>query len=228
MYELNEHINVSTSSSSDYCTSADMSYVPSTNVSEEDRLEREKLTPTSQKWFIERGSPRNEIGLGYDNLDMLCVMKEDDRFASGMWNSPVSQLAGFEWKGGATGLVDNMKRFIDPYRYFQIFWTHDILVRLCKYTNIYASKCLVIRKWTPICVDEMRVFLGVCIMMGLKKLSSYRLHWSTKLLWRTPEITRAMTRKRYEAIVRCLHLVDNDEVVTDKTQPGYSPIAKIE
>jgi hypothetical protein len=84
MYELNEHINVSTSSSSDYCTSVDISYVPSTNVSEEDRLEREKLTPTSRKWFIERGSPRNEIGLGYDNLDMLCAMKEDDRFGSGM------------------------------------------------------------------------------------------------------------------------------------------------
>jgi hypothetical protein len=116
------------------------------------------------------------------NLDMLCGMKEDDRFASGTWNSHVSQLPGFEWKGSATCLVDNIKRFIDPYRYLQNFWTHDILVRLCKYTNIYASKCPVIRKWTPICVDEMRVFLRVCIMMGLKKLSSYRLHWSKKLL----------------------------------------------
>ena len=65
-------------------------------------------------------------------------------------------------------------------------------------------------------------------MMVLKKLSSYRLHWSKKILWRTHEITRAMTRKQYEAIVRCLHLVDNDEVVIDKTQLGYSPIAKIE
>ena len=46
-YELNEHINVSTSSSSDYCNLADMSYVPSTNGFEEERLEREKLTPTS-------------------------------------------------------------------------------------------------------------------------------------------------------------------------------------
>jgi hypothetical protein len=71
-------------------------------------------------------------------------------------------------------------------------------------------------------------FWGVCILMGLKKLSSYRLHWSKKLLWRTPEIARALTRKRFEAIVRCLHLVDNDEVVTDKTQPDYSLIAKIE
>ena len=65
-------------------------------------------------------------------------------------------------------------------------------------------------------------FLGGCIMMRLKKLSSYRLHWSKKLLWRTPEITRAMTSKW------CLHLVDNDLVVTDKTQPGYSPISKVE
>ena len=43
---------------------------------------------------------------------MLCAMKEDDRIAGGMWNSPLSQLAGFEWKGGATCLVDNMTRFI--------------------------------------------------------------------------------------------------------------------
>ena len=44
MYELNEHIKVSTSSSSNYCSSTDMSYVPSTIVSAEDRLEREKHT----------------------------------------------------------------------------------------------------------------------------------------------------------------------------------------
>ena len=64
--------------------------MPSPNVFEEDHLEREKLTPTSWKWSIKKGSPRNENGLGYDNLDMLCAMKEDDRFAGGMWNSPLS------------------------------------------------------------------------------------------------------------------------------------------
>jgi hypothetical protein len=109
---------------------------------------------------------------GYDNLDMLCAMKEDDMFADGMSNSPLSQLAGFEWEMGATSLVDNMKRVIQQYRYFQIFWTHDILIRLCKYTSIYAPTCPLIRRWTPICVDE--------IMTGLKKLSSYHLHWSKK------------------------------------------------
>ena len=87
---------------------------------------------------------------------------------------------------GAIGLVDNMKRSIHPYCHFQNFGSHDILVRLCKYTNIYASTCPVITVWTLICVDEMKVFMGVCIMMGLKKLSSYCLHWSRKLLWRTP------------------------------------------
>ena len=139
------------------------------------------------------------------NLDMLCNMKEDDIFAGGMWNFPLSQPVGFEWKGGAIGLVDNMKRFIQPYYYFQNYWSHEILVRLCKYTNIYASTFPEIRKWTPLCVDKMRLFLRICIMIGLKKISSYRLHWSKNYYERTPEITRAMTRKQYEAIVRCLH-----------------------
>ena len=70
--------------------------MPSINVPEEDCLEREKVIPKSRKWFIKKRSPRNEIGLGYDNLDMLCAMKEDDRFAGGMWTCPLSQLAGFE------------------------------------------------------------------------------------------------------------------------------------
>ena len=37
-----------------------------------------------------------------------------------------------------------------------------------------------------------------------------------------------MIRQQYEAIVRCLHSVDNDLVVIHKTQHGYSPIDKIE
>ena len=106
------------------------------------------------------------------------------------------------------------------FHYFEIFWSHDIFVWLCKYTNIYAFTCPVIRIWKPICMDEMRVFLGVCIMMGLKKLSSYCLHWSKRYVWRTLEITREMNKKRYEAIIKCLHLVDNDLVVIDITHLG--------
>jgi hypothetical protein len=37
-----------------------------------------------------------------------------------------------------------------------------------------------------------------------------------------------MNRKLYKAIVQCLHLVDTDVVVLDKTQPGYYLIANIE
>lgn len=72
-----------------------MSYVPNTIVFEEDHLERDKLTPVSRKWFAEKGSPRNEIGQGYDNLDKLCAVKGDDKFAASMWISPSSHLVDF-------------------------------------------------------------------------------------------------------------------------------------
>ena len=71
-----------------------------------------------------------------------------------------------------------------------VFMNTMLWARLCKYTNIYASKYQVIGKWANVCVDEMRVFLSVCVMMELKKLSSYSLHWSKKMLWETPKPLR--------------------------------------
>jgi hypothetical protein len=40
-------------------------------------------------------------------------------------------------------------------------------------------------------------------------------------------ISQVMTQKRFEAIVRCFHLVDNTTVVTNRNDPGYDKIAKV-
>ena len=61
-----------------------MSYVPSTIMFEDDHSKSKKFIPMSRKWFIEKGSPRNEIGLGYDNPNKSYAMKDDDMFEVGM------------------------------------------------------------------------------------------------------------------------------------------------
>jgi hypothetical protein len=60
-------------------------------------------------------------------------------------------------------------------------------------------------------------FFGVLMLMALKKVPFVRLHWSRKYsdLFRTPVICNAMSRNRFEDILKCIHLVDNKEVCTD-------------
>jgi hypothetical protein len=36
-----------------------------------------------------------------------------------------------------------------------------------------------------------------------------------------------MTRQRFEAIVRCIHLVDNDSLPKDSTDPNFDKIGKV-
>jgi hypothetical protein len=36
-----------------------------------------------------------------------------------------------------------------------------------------------------------------------------------------------MQRSRFEAILRCVHLVNNEELVTDQGAPGYDKLAKV-
>lgn len=65
------------------------------------------------------------------------------------------------------------------------------------------------------------------MLMGLKEFPHIRCYWDRQPFYNCPLISKTMTRKRFEAITRCLHLVNNEEVVTDHSDPAYDKIAKV-
>ena len=54
------------------------------------------------------------------------------------------------------------------------------------------------------------------------------LHWSSIDMFHSREISSIMCRRGFEDILRCIHLVDNDHITTNKDEPSYSKIAKCE
>jgi hypothetical protein len=82
--------------------------------------------------------------------------------------------------------------------------------------------------WYRLTILELLSFFGVLMLMALKKVPSIHLHWSRKYsdFFHTLVIRNAMSRNRFEDILRCIHLVDNKEVCTDKSNPRYNKIAK--
>jgi hypothetical protein len=63
--------------------------------------------------------------------------------------------------------------------------------------------------WMPIDKQELLCWFGVLVLMGLKDLPNIRLYWSESDFYGCPLIKSCISRQRFEAITRCIHLVDN-------------------
>ena len=82
------------------------------------------------------------------------------------------------------------------------------------------------KRWTPLTLSEFRIFHGIVIFMGVKRLPAMRDYWRRTAL-HCKIVAKAMARDRFEAIMRCLHLVNRDEVITDRQHPCFDPLAKV-
>jgi hypothetical protein len=82
-------------------------------------------------------------------------------------------------------------------------------------------------EWEPVGEEDIRCWLGIVILMGLKVEPHRRLYWSLDHFYGYETIQACMTRQRFEAITRCIHLVDNDSLMQDRNHPGYDRIGKV-
>ena len=63
-----------------------------------------------------------------------------------------------------------------PYRLFMLFWAPNIHERICNETNRYSKTKLPDGKtkgghnWTKLTVTDLKAWLGILILMGIKRL----------------------------------------------------------
>lgn len=81
--------------------------------------------------------------------------------------------------------------------------------------------------WEPLVDKELVCWLGIVILMGLKPLPNRRLYWDSLGFFGCELIQSCMSRNRFEAIGRCIHLVDNRGLPTDASHPEYDKIGKV-
>lgn len=85
-------------------------------------------------------------------------------------------------------------------------------------TNSYANKVKILKvvtrnmrlaKWVDCNDEEMLKFLGLLIYMGLKKLPKMSDYWSNNILYKNKVVSQAMSRNRFELLLRCWHFEDS-------------------
>ena len=159
------------------------------------------------------------------------------RFGPATWSKDTHAYVNppLEFTGPKPGCTHPYGRLPSLVGLFDKFWSQKLDRRVVRETNRYASEILDEKgktrggwEWTPLGLQEFRAYISICLFMGLKKLPSHRLYWSKdEPLFHCLVISQMMTRDRYEAISRCLHVANAPTSVTDRDSPTYDKLHKI-
>ena len=121
----------------------------------------------------------------------------------------------------------------DPTEMFLAFFTPELIDYIVAETNRYASHCISsthtgdgpVRQWETDS-NEMKAYLGFCILMGMNKLPDLYDYWSTDEALHYFPVASRISRKRFLEIQRYLHFANNDNIV-NRGEPGYDRLAKV-
>lgn len=100
-----------------------------------------------------------------------------------------------------------------PLNAYQLFVSDEMLDIIVKETNRYAKHCLQNYKtpksrlnlWTNTDRNEIKRFFSIVLVMGLNHLPAIMCYWSKDIIYRNDFIANAMTRDRFQLLLRYLH-----------------------
>ena len=121
-----------------------------------------------------------------------------------------------------TGPVTDATGF-SAFDFFKLLFREENFDRIAEETNHYARQLNATTEdpnWCETNAIEIRAFLGVNILFGIKQLPEIHLYWSKNLLLGVPEIQKIFSRNRFTKISQYLHL--NDKSGELPTMTNYS------
>lgn len=124
---------------------------------------------------------------------------------------------------GPTEEITSMET-ITPLNVFLSIFTVDFMEKIAFVTNLYATQQG--KKFSPIDVNDIIVFLGINLLMGIKKLPSVRDFWSSNELLNDSFISKQMPVKRFTWILGNLHLNDNS-IMPNRGDPNFDKLYKV-
>ncbi|XP_025205105.1 piggyBac transposable element-derived protein 4-like [Melanaphis sacchari] len=107
----------------------------------------------------------------------------------------------------------------EPYDYFKLFLTDDILNCMVLETNrnaeqylksIRLSRSSRFHSWEPITLEDMTKFIGLLLWMGVVKYPTISDYWSKAERYENNVASKIMSRNKFELILRFWHFADNE------------------
>ena len=111
---------------------------------------------------------------------------------------------------------------------FLSIFGEDTFQLLADQTNLYAKQSPpgASYKWYDTNADEMELFIGMILAMGVHQLPQLEDYWSSHPLLGAKGIVAGMSYQRFRVLLSCLHLVDNSTAVR-RGDAGFVKLHKI-
>ena len=116
-----------------------------------------------------------------------------------------------------------------PLGIFQLFFTEELLEEIVSQSNRYAKQVLeeeAYSQWDAITVEELKAFIGFCLLMGVKRLPAIYDYWKRDPFYRYSPIADRISRKRFRDLFRFLHFADNETLVP-RGVDGHDRLGKV-
>ncbi|KAL8576606.1 hypothetical protein ACOMHN_025081 [Nucella lapillus] len=147
------------------------------------------------------------------------------------WRSAQAPVAVTEF-ALPTGAVHTLPPDAKPLDYFFLFMPEHFFQTAATETNNYAQQKIADKGlatdplWTDTTPDEIRAYLAILIMMGIKRLPRIHLYWSTDRRFSDSWISGTMPKTRFLKLNQYFHLRDTINT-PGRDSPQYDPLFKI-
>lgn len=130
-----------------------------------------------------------------------------------------------------TGPNHNLPECAKPLEYFYLFLPQSFYDTLAEETNRYARQKIEAKGtpdplWYPTTPAEMRGYMSILIMMGIKRQPRFWCYWSTDPRFVDPWISSVMPKTRFLKLNQYVHLRDTSNT-PGRDSPQYDPLYKV-
>ena len=160
---------------------------------------------------------------------------EDDNSSETEWTKEVSDFPSSPLTAPFTGVSGGPAHDAPVLDFLALYLDDGFFYVLASQTNLYAEQCRSAAqqagkphqtKWNPTSSLEMRAFVSINIAMGFKVQLQLYDYWSTDPLCNDPWISETMSRNRFIALNRYLHLSDSTQA-PGRDMENYDPLYKV-
>ena len=114
--------------------------------------------------------------------------------------------------------------------YLNLFLPETFYETLALETNRYAEQIQLARsndqRWRPTSAEEMRAYIGMNIMMGIRQLPQIWCYWSPDKRYGDPYISSIMPKTRFVKLNQYFHVRDTENT-PGRDDPLYDPLYKV-
>lgn len=111
-----------------------------------------------------------------------------------------------------------------PVELFEFFFDDEVIDYIVECTNKFALEQGKLS--LPITKSELRLFFAILFLSGYNVLSRTRMYWETSEDVHNIAVSKAMSRNRFEEILRYIHFCDNSKLTSNdrfgKVRPVWS------